>query len=178
MHDSNDRTVCPVTAAALREHLEYSAWASHRLVTAAAKLPSEDLTRDLGTADRSVLGTLAHILAADRVWLSRLARTPYPGFVTDADRNLTVLQTDWPPLHERWIAWVQGLTDESAQAVLDYTDLKGKEWRQPVWQLVLHVVNHATHHRGQVSGFLRSMGHTPPAVDLIYYYRELAAAAG
>jgi uncharacterized damage-inducible protein DinB len=35
------------------------------------------------------------------------------------------------------------------------------------------VVNHGTHHRGQVSGFLRSMGHTPPALDLIAYYRQL-----
>jgi uncharacterized damage-inducible protein DinB len=39
------------------------------------------------------------------------------------------------------------------------------------------VVNHGTHHRGQVSGFLRVMGHTPPPLDLVFYYREQAAAA-
>jgi uncharacterized damage-inducible protein DinB len=38
---------------------------------------------------------------------------------------------------------------------------------------VLHVVNHGTHHRGQVAGFLRTMGHAPPALDLIAYYREI-----
>jgi uncharacterized damage-inducible protein DinB len=64
------------------------------------------------------------------------------------------------------------LTRESAASILEYQDLKGNPWRQSVWQIVLHVVNHATHHRGQVSGFLRSMGHTPPPVDLIAYYRQ------
>jgi uncharacterized damage-inducible protein DinB len=51
--------------------------------------------------------------------------------------------------------------------------MKGRPWKQPLWQLVLHVVNHGTHHRGQVSGFLRSLGHTPPILDPIYFYREM-----
>ena len=121
------------------------------------RLSPEDLTRDFQTADRSVLGTLAHIYASDRVWLSRVAGTPFPGFTTDADRTLAVLQNDWPALHDRWREWAAALTGESAASILDYQDLKGNPWRQSVWQIVLHVVNHATHHRGQVSGF--------PAVD-------------
>jgi uncharacterized damage-inducible protein DinB len=50
-------------------------------------------------------------------------------------------------------------------------DLRGNTWTQPFWQLVLHVVNHATHHRGQVSGFLRAMGRVPPPLDLVAFYR-------
>jgi uncharacterized damage-inducible protein DinB len=42
---------------------------------------------------------------------------------------------------------------------------------EPDWKLVFHVVNHATHHRGQVAGFLRTMGRVPPPLDLIAYYR-------
>ena len=41
----------------------------------------------------------------------------------------------------------------------------------------MHVVNHATLHRGQAMGMLRQMGIEPPHTDLLYYYRELAAAA-
>ena len=78
---------------ALRDHIEYTAWASRRLVDAAAALSPEELTRDFQTADRSVIGTLAHIYAADRVWLSRLAGTPFPGFITDADRTLAPCRT-------------------------------------------------------------------------------------
>jgi uncharacterized damage-inducible protein DinB len=172
MQESRNRIVRGVTPDALRDHIEYSEWASRRLVNAAAALTAEELARDFATADRNVLGTLAHVYAADRVWLSRLAGTPFPGFIGDGDRTLEALQNDWPALHGRWREWAAALTEESADSVLDYRDLKGNAWRQPVWQIVLHVVNHATHHRGQVSGFLRSMGHTPPAVDLIAYYRQ------
>ncbi|MBZ5623749.1 MAG: DinB family protein, partial [Acidobacteriia bacterium] len=161
-----------VSAATLRTHIDYSAWASRHLVDAAAQLSPEELVRDFQTADRSVLDTLVHVYAADRLWLSRLNGGPHPGFVTDADRSLSVLQTEWPRLHESWKQWAAELTDETALAPLAYTDMKGRPWSQPLWQLVLHVVNHGTHHRGQVSGFLRSMGRTPPAIDLIFYYRE------
>ena len=53
-----------------------------------------------------------------------------------------------------------------------YTSLAGLSFQTPLWQIVLHVVNHGTHHRGQVSGFLRRMGVVPPPLDLIAYYRE------
>ena len=60
----------------LRNHLNYTAWASSRLVDAASALNPQELTRDFGTADHSVLGTLAHVYAADRVWLGRIEGNP------------------------------------------------------------------------------------------------------
>jgi uncharacterized damage-inducible protein DinB len=162
----------PISADSLRDHIEYSAWASRRLLEATARLSPEELTRDFGTSDRSVLGTLAHVFGADRVWLLRVTGRPQHG-LTDADRELPTIQRDWPAVHDGWREWSSGLTDESLLTVLDYTDLRGNPWKQSLWQIVLHVVNHGTHHRGQVSGFLRSMGHTPPALDLIAYYRGL-----
>jgi len=163
----------PVSADALRTHLDYSAWASRRLVEAAGQLTPGEWNHDFGTADRSVLGTLVHTFAADRLWLSRLAGGAQPGFIADADRSAAVLHNDWPALHERWKEWARGLTDQQALAPLAYTDLEGRSWKQPVWQLVLHVVNHATHHRGQVCGFLRALGHAPPPLDLVLFYREV-----
>jgi uncharacterized damage-inducible protein DinB len=161
-----------VSADVLRTHIDYTAWASLRLLNAAAELTPEELTRNFQTADRSVLGTLAHLFASDRIWLARVSGGPPASFVTDADRDFTALQNGWPALLERWKTWAAELTDERAQAPVTYHDLKGRPWKHPLWQLILHVVNHDTHHRGQVSGFLRSLGHTPPGVDLIYYYRQ------
>jgi uncharacterized damage-inducible protein DinB len=160
-----------VSVEVLQSHIAYTAWASRMLVEAAGSLSRDELTRDFGTADKSVLGTLVHIFAADRLWLARLTGESPHIFVTDADYDLAVLQSDWPALHRRWKAWAGELTGEAAGAHVSYTDLSGNPWRQPLGQLVLHVVNHGTHHRGQVSGFLRSMGQVPPKLDLVNYYR-------
>jgi uncharacterized damage-inducible protein DinB len=62
----------------LLAHLDYTAWASRRLVDAAAQLTPEELTRDFETSDHSVLGTLVHVFAADRIWLSRVTGSPVP----------------------------------------------------------------------------------------------------
>jgi uncharacterized damage-inducible protein DinB len=156
----------------LRGQVDYTAWASRRLLAAASELTPEEMARDFQTSDRSVLGTLAHIFAADRIWLARFRGESLPTFLTDADRDFGTLQNNWPPLLTRWEEWAAQLTEERALAPFPYVDLKGRDWNQPLCHLVLHVVNHGTHHRGQVSGFLRALGHTPPPTDLHYYYRQ------
>ena len=170
----------PVSAQALRTHLDYNAWASGRVLDAAARLSSEELSRDFKTADGTVLDTLVHTFAADRLWFSRVEGKPRERFIEERDRSLSVLQEEWPAVHERWRSWAASLSDEAAMAHLSYVDLKGRQWQQALWQIVLHVVNHGTHHRGAVSGFIRSMGHTPPVLDLIAFYRSAGtdAAAG
>jgi uncharacterized damage-inducible protein DinB len=162
-----------VTSDLLVTHLDYTAWASRRLVDAAQQLTPEELTRDFGTSDHSVLGTLVHVFAADRVWLCRVTGSPVPArFVEpEKDMHLAVLQTEWPELLDRWKNWAAGITNTSA--VISYRDMKGNAYESKVWQIVLHLVNHATHHRGQAAGFLRTMGRTPPVLDLIAYHRQL-----
>src|SRR5262245_15719207 len=171
-----DNVCVSVSVATVRTHIDYHAWATRRLMDAVGELSHEELGRDFGTADKSVLDTLVHVYAADRLWLGRILGHPNPGFagfITPADRSLAVLQNDWPALLEGWKQWSAGLTDERALEPLSYADLKGGARKEPLWQIVFHVVNHGTHHRGQVSGFLRSMGRVPPGLDLIIYYREL-----
>ena len=155
-------------------HLDYTTWASARLLEAAGKLSNEELTRDFGTADKNVVGTLAHVFAADRVWMNRIQGNAPGKFITDADRDLALLNREWPALLDVWQRWAGGLSAENITTVASYKDLKGNPYTTPWWQIVLHVVNHGTHHRGQASGFLRAMGHTPPPLDLMAYYRTLS----
>jgi uncharacterized damage-inducible protein DinB len=162
-----------VSVDTLRLQLDYSAWASQRLMDVAAKLSEEELTQDFKTADKTVLDTLVHIYAADRIWLARVLAQPRATFIDTADRDLTLLQTEWPALHQRWKLWLRDFTDEDVLRPISFQDMKGRSYSQPAWQILLHLVNHGTHHRGQVSGFLRAMGQTPPPLDLMHYYRTL-----
>jgi uncharacterized damage-inducible protein DinB len=160
-----------VSPSVLQDHIDYTAWATARLLAAATQLSRGELTSDFQTADGSVLGSLVHIYFADRTWLARVQGAPFPGLPTEAESTLEYLQTAFPDLHGRWRQFASSLTVESPKREIKYTDVSGTQWKQPLWQIMLHVVNHATHHRGQISGFLRAMGHNPPGVDLVYYQR-------
>ena len=156
----------------LNNHIRYSKWASSLMVAAAGALTPEELTRDFKTSDRNVLGTLVHVFAADRIWLARVeGNVPKVFFDPERDMHLHVLQNDWPALYDRWSEFIAKTAPET---VIDYKDIKGNAYRSSLEQIVLHLVNHGTHHRGQAAGFLRSMGHTPPPLDLIRFYRESA----
>ena len=158
-----------ITPDVARTHLAYTEWATARVIGAAHELAPEELIRDFGTADRSVLGTLTHVFGADRVWLARIqgGAQEWP-----REYGLEELEKDWREVYRRWREWAGGLDETAIAARISYHDLKGNAWVSPVWQIVLHVVNHGTHHRGQVAGFLRAMGKTPPPLDLIAFYRQ------
>jgi uncharacterized damage-inducible protein DinB len=152
----------------LRHHIAYTKWATDHLLRAVEQIPAGHLTHDFQTSDRTIVGTLTHTFGADRIWLQRVRGESPTTFLTDEDRQISTLQRDWPAIYDGWLS----LLDEPGR-VIAYRDMSGNPHSSPLWQIVLHVVNHGTHHRGQVSGFLRTLGHTPPQLDLIRYYRGL-----
>jgi len=141
------------------------------MLTAAEGLNSEELTHDFKTSDKSILGTLTHIYRAERLWLKRMLDEKAT-FKVEGDDTLAALQTSWPGIRSGWADWARELSDDAAVADISYSDLKGNPYTQPMWMIVMHVVNHSTHHRGQAVGFIRSLGRTPPNVDLITFSRQ------
>ena len=107
---------------------------------------------------------LAHIVAAQWLWLRRLGRPGREGAVwpemTPAD-----CERDLDPLREEW----RRLLDDRALAggTISYTNSKGEPWTSPVRDVLTHVVTHGSHHRGQIVFLFRGAGMTPPYVDFI-----------
>ncbi len=154
-----------MTSEEIRHHIFYSSWASRKLLDAALELPEEQQHREFGVSHKSLMGTLEHIFMADRVWF---ARTADPR-VLQSEEPFVV---QWPRIQQRWESWAVALTHQEIMRIIDYKDLKGNPHRTPVWQIALHVVNHATLHRGQAMSLLRQLGAAPVPTDLIFYYRE------
>lgn len=166
-----------MTADEVRTHIRYSGWASRRLLDAALKLSPEDLNRDMGVSHHSVLNTLAHIHFADRTWFVRVADPSLAAYSPGDLPAIQALTRDWPEIQKRWEKWSDSLTDAALARIVSYKTSQGTPNQTPLWQIVLHVVNHATLHRGQAMGMLRQLGVPPPPTDLIFYYRELASGA-
>jgi uncharacterized damage-inducible protein DinB len=154
-------------------HWDYNVWATNRLLMAAGQLSPDELSRDFKTADSSVLDTLGHLFWSETIWLRRFQKVAPPSRPPKGTVQLAELRHGWPALQSEWRTYLGALRDPAE--LLHYKDLKGNDWTHPIWVLLFHVVNHGTHHRGQVSGFLRAMGQTPPPLDLIAYYRERSA---
>jgi uncharacterized damage-inducible protein DinB len=89
----------------------------------------------------------------------------------------TTVEGDWSSVQKRWEQWADSITDADLERVIDYKDLRGAERQSLAKEMVMHVVNHATLHRGQVMSMLRQMGIAPPQTDLIFFYREEKAAS-
>jgi uncharacterized damage-inducible protein DinB len=157
-----------MTVQEARTHLRYSAWASQRLIDAAFDLDAELLHRDVGVPNKSLHGTLAHVLMADRVWFARVT-----GVVLANPREQTEpIETEWPRVLGQWQSLAEAWTDADLASVVSYKDMQGNPYETPLVQIVMHVVNHATLHRGQVMAMFRQLGVAPPPTDLIFFYRE------
>ncbi len=152
-------------------HLDYSSWANQTLLDACSGLSQEELERDLGASHSSVLRTWRHIYYSERVWLKRLLANEMPPLVEIGDQSLfddpppepslRQLQTDWPAVSEKMKQYFENLPDLELSE-----DLRGSDCAIPRWRLLLHMVNHSTLHRGQVTGMLRQLGKKPPNTDV------------
>ena len=163
----------------LCNHVHYTQWATNRLLKAAEPLRRDELTRDFGTADKSILGTFVHLYRANRTWLQRVGPAA-PGLAARVGPKVEEDDSEWPALiprlqklQEDWLQWCATLDNEVIEGSFRYSDTKGNPLESAYWETLLHVINHDTHHRAQISGFLRALGYTPPNIDFIAYQRGL-----
>jgi len=157
---------------------EYNSWANHRTLEICVPLSAEEFTRDLHSSFPSVRDTLAHIYGAEWIWLERwLGHTP-AGLPKPADfPDLAAVRARWQKLEADLQAFVAGLDTDKLNAPMEVRTLDGTRYAQPLWQMMQHLVNHGSYHRGQVVTFLRQLGHKATSTDLIRFYRDRDAGA-
>jgi Uncharacterized protein conserved in bacteria len=159
-------------ATPLLTHLRFHRWATGQVLEETMALPAPDLMKDLKSSFPSVYDTVVHLYQSDSIWLARFEERP-TGTRADyeAPGCLYDLRTAWMDVLDRLIAFADGLADSGWEREISYKTLAGVPYRTPIWQMILHVVNHGTHHRGQITTILRQLGATPRNLDLIAYYR-------
>ena len=157
----------------LRTLLDYHYWARDRLLDALEPLTVEQLTRDMGNSFKSIHETVAHVYAAEWAWYERWrGHSPTALLPSDQFPDLASIRRAWSDNEARMRAYVDGLGEDGGSRVIEYKLLSGQAGSSPLWQMLQHVVNHASYHRGQVTTMLRQLG-APPAkpMDMIAYYR-------
>lgn len=166
-----------MTPEEVRSLYDYNSWANHRVLDACAKLTPEQFSRDLKSSFPSVRATLEHIMWAEWLWLERWQGRSHSGQLAGEAKDLAATRSRWNQIEADLQGFVRGLGAADLDRVITYKNTKGQEFSNPMRQMLQHLVNHGTYHRGQVTMMLRQLGATPLATDLIAFYRENAAAA-
>jgi uncharacterized damage-inducible protein DinB len=155
------------------QHLEYNAWANARIANAARQVEEKVLFDERKSSFSSIAKTLTHVLDSEHVWLKRLQGVNLKQFPS---AGLTIAKDElidgFEKRSEELLAFVQSKGDEFISTSIDYITLKGQPFRDTVEDMLYHVVNHGTYHRGQIITMMREAGiETLPATDLIIFLR-------
>jgi uncharacterized damage-inducible protein DinB len=158
--------------------LEYTVWANHRILRAVATLTVAEFKRDLRSSHGGIRGTLTHMLDSEWTWLERWKGLLPRGPLDESEfPDVVVLRDRWTVLEKHREAWLRSVKGSGVSEVVRYRTRKGESQEGPLWQLVQHVVNHSSYHRGQITTLLRILGARAVPTDLVVWDREAKARA-
>ena len=141
---------------------------------ACATLTNDQFLRSLGNSFPSLRDTLAHLLGAEWIWLERWkgVSPSKPPFDEGEFKDIVAVRERWKVVEDHRASWFGALKQDDARKLVRYKNLAGQSFEAPLWQLVQHVANHSTYHRGQVVAFLRQLGAKPLATDMVVWDRK------
>lgn len=149
-------------------------WARDRVLAAAELLAVEQYGRPMGNSFASIRDTLNHVYHADWIWCERWNGISPTAFPQDDIPDVAALRDRWSQLERKVRALLSDTGEAGLNRVIEYRLMSGKAFASPLWQIVAHVVNHGSYHRGQVTTMLRQLGAAPAqGTDMITYFREL-----
>lgn len=179
----------------MRTLYAYNAWANQRLLDTCMALSEEQFTAPNGATDASssqrlirpigqgdngaapraepsIRDTLVHIMSGQEIWISRCqgiasARLLEP----QAFATLAQVRRYWDALEARTRQYLDSIRDEDLAREVHYITTKGLPFSHPLWQILIHQLNHATQHRSEVALWLTRLGYSPGDLDLILYLR-------
>jgi uncharacterized damage-inducible protein DinB len=151
----------------------YNRWANMRMRRSVSEIPAEDYGRAVGGSFSTLRDTLVHLYGADWVWLERVSgRSPRALPEGQQAETPQALEQKWRGVEEGWAALVDEIEPGRMRERLDYTNFKGDALSYCVGEILVHLVNHSTYHRGQVATLTRQLGRKPASTDYLMMLDE------
>ncbi|MES0812880.1 DinB family protein [Roseibium sp. SCPC15] len=158
-----------VDVALFQRMAAYNAWMTEKAYQVAGQMSDEERKQDRGAFFRSVHSTLNHILFGDRAWMSRFSAKAYDtnGMGVDIFEDFSELKATHLEMSRDIVTFAEGLSPEWLSEVMEWKSIAdGTSRQRPRWLLVMHMFNHQTHHRGQLSTLFTQAGIDIGVTDL------------
>ncbi len=155
--------------AEIRALYAYSAWANARILATAEQIDPQQFTRDVDTLG-SIRDTLVHTASAQLTWLERWHGNSPPRLWDPREfPEVASLRSRWALVEGATSEYLAKLDEPDLARIVAYVNFQGEPWSYPLWQQLLHQVNHATQHRSEAALLLTQLGHSPGWLDFLVY---------
>jgi Uncharacterized protein conserved in bacteria len=157
----------------LEQYAAYNTWANKRIVETASQLSEELINQEIVSSFPSVYKTVLHMMEVENAWWLRLKLVENPTVYGWFTGNFAELSKKLLEVSTQWVNWIQQTNEANIMHVFAYQNSKKEHFKQPVYEMLLHLFNHQTFHRGQVVTLFRQLGLTKiPPTDFIVFARK------
>ena len=158
----------------LQQFSDYHVWANGLLLQTINQLPEGTHTKEVISSFPSLFKTVVHQWDAESIWWQRMKleeQVQVPGLAFSGD--LATAGENWQKQSRQWSDWIASTQEYQLQHEFIYRNSKKEQFKQPVFQVLLHLFNHGTYHRGQLITMLRQLGVDKlPSTDFIEWTRK------
>ncbi|WP_040949549.1 DinB family protein [Gorillibacterium massiliense] len=154
---------------------QYHIWANHRVIDHMKKLPDEIFTREIKSAFPTLQQGLAHICYIDRIWFGVLEGKTYEHILAETEAEMIELKYLTLPELEMVFADMAGryssylAAEDNLERIVISKHPRFGPLETPISELVRHVVNHGTYHRGMICAMLHQLGYSGVNTDYIFF---------
>ena len=158
----------------LLQYAAYNVWANQRMVECISNLSDDQINREIISSYKSIYATLLHLLDAESIWWQRIKlqeqidvpSVNFNGSVLELGNNLMKQS-------KQWKEWVDLATEAALEHEFIYRNSKKEQFKQPMNEVLIHLFNHQSYHRGQLITMFRQVGlETIPNSDFISFSRK------
>lgn len=153
----------------------YNRWVNERLLDLVEQVPEARTRESFGGSFDTIQGTVAHVLQGEMHYYARCSGEPQPQRPADLP-SIGEIRALWDEQDPKVQRFLGELGPDGPARTVRYTTRTGEVQEMPVWQIVLQMVNHGTHHRAELADMLTRVGLAPPATDYTVYCQEQARA--
>lgn len=157
----------------LQQYAAYNVWANKRILETANLLSEEQVNKEIVSSFPSVYKTVLHLMEVENVWWERLKLAEYSTLNGWFTGNFNELSKKLLALSQQWQEWINNADEANITHVFAYYNSKKEYFKQPVYEMLLHLFNHQTLHRGQLITMFRQLGVDKiPVTDFIVFTRK------
>ena len=141
----------------LQQYAAYNLWANKKMLEQISLLSEEQINKEIASSFPSLYKTVMHMMEVENVWWERLKLVEYTTLSGWFTGNFEALSKKLLEISAQWQSWIQNANEVNLTHVFAYQNSKREHFKQPVYEMLLHLFNHQTFHRGQLVTMLRQL---------------------